>query len=212
MMEFLRKYWQDIGGIVGLVVCMGLFFFHQQMQEISVILWLSFVAILFHQFEEYRWPGYFPGIFYVVMFKSTNPDKYPLNRHSAMIINLLIAYGFYLLPLFFVDQIWLGLAPVLMGFFQLIWHGIIANVKIKGIYNPGLLAVVFLHIPIGVWYINYITVHNLATASDWILGIVYFVMATYILIIKGNLWLKDEKTTFSFDQKQLGPYRSNKIR
>ena len=205
-MNYLRKYWQDIGGIVALVVCIGLLIIHQNMQEIEVILWLSFVAILVHQFEEYRWPGYFPGVFNIVMFKSSNPDKYPLNGQSAMVINVLIAYGFYLLPIFFTDQIWLGLAPVLMGFFQLIWHGMFANMKIKGIYNPGLFAVLLLHVPIGTWYIKYIISHGLVTSTDWILGIVYFVIATYILIVKGNMWMKDEKTKFSFTKKQLGPY------
>ncbi|WP_378956138.1 HXXEE domain-containing protein [Pelosinus sp. sgz500959] len=205
-MNYLRKYWQDIGGIVALVVCIGLLIIHQNMQEIEVILCLSFVAILVHQFEEYRWPGYFPGIFNVVIFKSSNPDKYPLNSQSAMVINILIAYGFYLLPIFFIDQIWLGLAPVFMGFFQLIWHGLFANMKIKGIYNPGLFAVLLLHVPIGTWYINYIIAHGLVTATDWILGSVYFVIATYILIVKGNIWMKDEKSKFSFTKKQLGSY------
>lgn len=206
-MNYLRHYWQDIGGIVGVVVCIGLFFQYQHIQELQVILWLSFVAILFHQFEEYRWPGYFPGVFNIVIFKSENPDKYPLNSHSAMVINILIAYGFYLLPIFFIDQIWIGLAPIFMGFFQLVWHGVFANFKIKGIYNPGLFAVMFLHIPIGAWYINYIMVHNLVTVYDWILGIAYFAVATYVLIIKGNMWMKNEKSIYGFNQKQLGPYR-----
>ncbi|EIW18743.1 MULTISPECIES: HXXEE domain-containing protein [Pelosinus] len=205
-MNYLRKYWQDIGGIVALAVCIGLLIFHPNMQEINVILWLSFVAILVHQFEEYRWPGFFPGIFNIVIFKSSIPDKYPLNGQSAMVINGLIAYGFYLLPIFFTDQIWLGLAPVLMGFFQLIWHGLFANIKIKGIYNPGLLAVLLLHVPIGTWYINYITMHGLVTAIDWMLGITYFAVATYILIVKDNMWMKDEQSKFSFTKKQLGPY------
>jgi hypothetical protein len=207
-MNYLRQYWQDIGGIVGVGICVVLFFQYQHMQELQVILWLSFVAILFHQFEEYRWPGYFAGLFNIVIFKSANPDKYPLNSQSAMVINILIAYGFYFLPIFFIDQVWMGLAPIFMGFFQFIWHGVFANLKIKKIYNPGLLAVVLLHMPIGGWYINYITVHNLATSYDWILGIAYFVVATYVLIVKGNMWMKDEKSIYSFTQKQLGPYRS----
>jgi hypothetical protein len=205
-MDFLRKYWQDIGGIVALVVSAALFINQQNMQEIRIILWLSFVAILVHQFEEYRWPGYFPGIFNIVIFKSAIPDRYPLNSQSAMVINLLIAYVFYLVPVFFIDLIWLGLAPIFMGFFQLIWHGVFANRKAKTMYNPGLFAVLFLHIPIGCWYINYILSHGLATTSDWILGIAYFIVATYILIIKGNMWMKNEKSKFNFTKKQLGPY------
>lgn len=205
-MNFLRKYWQDIGGIVALVVCIYLFSEQQNITELRRILWLSFVAILIHQFEEYRWPGYFPGIFNIVIFKSAIPERYPLNSQSAMVINMLIAYIFYLVPVFFIDKIWLGLAPILMGFFQFIWHGIFANKKASTIYNPGLFAVLFLHIPIGYWYINYIVSQDLVTVTDWILGIVYFVIATYIFIVKGNMWMKSQKSNFSFTKKQLGPY------
>ncbi|MDP9679044.1 hypothetical protein J2W97_005103 [Paenibacillus jamilae] len=116
-MEFLRKYWQDAGGIIGVAVCIVLLMNSAILSDLSGKLWLSFVAILFHQFEEYRWPGYFAGLFNNVLFKSEAPDHYPLNTQSAMIINVAIAYVFYLLPVWFPHVIWLGLAPVLMGFF-----------------------------------------------------------------------------------------------
>lgn len=101
------------------------------LSDITGMLWLSFVAILFHQFEEYRWPGYFAGLFNNVMFKSDTPDHYPLNTQSAMIINVAIAYVFYLLPVWFPQVVWLGLAPIFMGFFQVVWHGIVVNIKAK---------------------------------------------------------------------------------
>lgn len=97
-MNFLRKYWQDAGAIIGVVVCIVLLMNPAILSDITGMLWLSFVAILFHQFEEYRWPGYFAGLFNNVMFKSDTPDHYPLNTQSAMIINVAIAYVFYLLP------------------------------------------------------------------------------------------------------------------
>ncbi|RAP18995.1 hypothetical protein C2W64_04316 [Brevibacillus laterosporus] len=205
-MDFIRKYWQDLGVVVALVVGIYLYMDWQAISEIRAILWLSFVAILFHQFEEYRWPGYFGGLFNVLIFKSEYPKRYPLNPQSAMIINIVIAYVFYLLPVIFPDIIWLGLAPILMGFFQLIWHGIFANIKAKTLYNPGLFAVVSLHIPVGGWYIYHIITHKLATTTDWVVGTIYFIIAVYVLIIKGNMWLKDKQSRYSFSKKQMGPY------
>ncbi|KKO54911.1 HXXEE domain-containing protein [Paenibacillus sp. DMB20] len=205
-MNFLRKHWQDAGIAVGIAVCIYLLMNPVTLSGITGILWLSFVAMLVHQFEEYRWPGYFAGLFNAAIFKSETPDKYPLNKQSAMIINLIIAYVFYLLPVLFPYAIWLGLAPVLMGFFQVVWHGIFANVRAKTVYNPGLFAAVFLHVPIGIWYISYIVSHELATASDWVWGTIYFAVAVYVLIIQGNLWLKNKNTPYSFSKKQLGPY------
>ncbi|WP_028544297.1 HXXEE domain-containing protein [Paenibacillus taiwanensis] len=210
-MNFLRKYWSDLGMLIGVIVCVSLGVYGNSMSELSILLWLSFVAILVHQYEEYRWPGYFAGLFNVVIFKSDRPDRYPLNTQSAMIINLIIAYVFYLLPVFFPNVIWLALAPIFMGFFQFIWHGIFANMKTKTIYNPGLFAVVTLHLPIGGWYIYHIVTYQLVNTLDWILGTIYFFVAVYILIIKGNMWLKDKNSQHSFSDKQLGPYKSKTI-
>ncbi|PGD75970.1 HXXEE domain-containing protein, partial [Bacillus wiedmannii] len=116
MISFFRKHWCDVGLVMAIVALGYLVANFGKMSEIKVLLALSFVAILVHQFEEYRWPGYFAGLFNVVIFKSDIPDRYPLNTQSAMVINILIAYVFYLLPFFFPNIIWLGLAPILMGF------------------------------------------------------------------------------------------------
>ncbi|MEC0171312.1 HXXEE domain-containing protein [Paenibacillus graminis] len=205
-MNILRKYWPDLGMLVAAATGIGIVLNHRSMSELSMILWLSFIAILVHQFEEYRWPGYFGGLFNIVIFKSEQPKHYPLNPQSAMIINLIIAYVFYLLPVFFPDIIWLALAPIFMGFFQFIWHGIFANIKAKTWYNPGLFAVLVFHFPIGGWYLYYIVTHHLASTTDWIIGSVYFVIAVYLLIIKGNMWLKDIDSPFDFSDKQMGPY------
>ncbi|MGD8190712.1 HXXEE domain-containing protein [Brevibacillus ginsengisoli] len=205
-MNFLRKYWQDLGLLVAVGIGVYLYVEWGAISEIRRLLWLSFIAILVHQFEEYRWPGYFGGLFNGLIFNSKHPERYPLNTQSAMIINLVIAYLFYLLPVFFPAVIWLGLAPIFMGFFQFFWHGIFANRKAKTIYNPGLFAVVFLHLPIGGWYINRIVSLGLVTTMDWILGTIYFIVAVYILIVKGNMWLKDKNSRYAFSRQQLGPY------
>ncbi|OMF39176.1 MULTISPECIES: HXXEE domain-containing protein [Paenibacillus] len=205
-MDFLRKYWQDAGAIIGVVVCIVLLMNPAILLDITGMLWLSFVAILFHQFEEYRWPGYFAGLFNNVMFKSDTPDHYPLNTQSAMIINVAIAYVFYLLPVWFPQVVWLGLAPVFMGFFQVVWHGIVVNIKAKTLYNPGLITALFLHVPVGIWYIHEIVKQDIPTAIDWIAGTIYFVFAVYIFIIKGNIWLKKSDSPYSFSKQQLGAY------
>ncbi|NQX64766.1 HXXEE domain-containing protein [Paenibacillus alba] len=207
-MNLLRKYWQDLGFAVGLLVCFYLMFNLESLPQLQVILWLSFVAILLHQFEEYRWPGYFAGLFNQVIFKSEWPERYPLNKQSAMMINLIIAYVFYLLPLLFPSIVWLGLAPIMMGFFQVIWHGVFANLKAKSLYNPGLFSSLFLHVPIGIWYLSYMNKHSLINPTDWIVGMIYFIVAVYILIVKGNMWLRNKNSLHSFSKKQLGSYHN----
>lgn len=99
-MNMLRKYWPDLGMLVAAVTAIGIVMNLRSMSELSMILWLSFIAILVHQFEEYRWPGYFGGLFNIVIFKSEQPTRYPLNPQSAMVINLVIAYVFIFCPSF----------------------------------------------------------------------------------------------------------------
>lgn len=142
-MNMVRKHWQDFGLLLGVGVSLYVLLNWGMIWELRGIVGFSFVSILIHQFEEYRWPGTFGGLFNIAIFKSARPDHYPLNPHSAMIINLLIAYIFYLLPVLFPTVIWLGLAPVFMGFFQIVWHGVFANLKIRSFYNPGLFTAIF---------------------------------------------------------------------
>jgi Protein of unknown function with HXXEE motif len=92
-----------------------------------------------------------------VLQPSDHPDRYPLNQNSAMVVNVLAAYGFYLIPVFFPNAYWLGIAPTLFGFGQFIVHGIVTPRKLGSFYSPGLGAVVFLHIPIGVAYLLHIS-------------------------------------------------------
>lgn len=209
-MRILRNNWQDFGLIIAFVVCIVLVMNWGIIPQMNSILWLSFVAILLHQFEEYRWPGYFPGVFNLALFKSHSPDNYPLNKQSAMIINVVIAYIFYLIPIFFPSIIWLGMAPVLMGFFQIIFHGIIINVRAKSIYNPGLASALFVHLSVGIWYINYVYEQHLITLSDWIWSTLYFAIAVYIFIVKGNLWLKNKNSIHKFSPNQLSSIFNNK--
>jgi len=172
-MKFFRRHWYDIGGIVAIGAIACLVIFWNQMDTLVRLQLMSFIAILVHQYEEYGFPGGEPAIMNMALQNSDIPDHYPLNQNSAMVTNVLATYIVYLLPVFLPHVIWLGLAPMLMGMAQFIVHGIATNIKLKSIYNPGLGAVVFLHFPIGIYYIWYITSNGLAQGTDWLLGVVY---------------------------------------
>ena len=175
-MKFFRRHWYDLGGIVALGATVYLVIFWNQLETLVRLNLMSFIAILVHQFEEYRLPGGEPAIMNMALQNSDIPDRYPLNQNSAMITNVLVTYVVYLLPVFLPNVIWLGLAPILMGMLQFIVHGVMTNIKLKSFYNPGLGAVVFLHFPIGIYYIWYVTTTGLAQGTDWLLGIVYLAL------------------------------------
>lgn len=204
ILKFICRHWYNIGLTVAVAAAAVL---AACWQDISVLLRLntiSFIAMLVHQFEEYGFPGGEPMIMNRALQGSDIPDRYPLNQFSAMFTNVFFTYVIYLLPILFPNVIWLGIAPMLMGMMQFMVHGIMTNIKMKSIYNPGLGAVVFLHIPVGVSYIRYITVSQLATGATWAIGIIYTLVSTgFVLGYLTYIGLSDRNTKWSFDDAEL---------
>jgi len=154
-MNFLRRHWYDGGAVIAVCTILWLIFQWRDIGVLQRLLLLNFAVLLVHQYEEYGFPGGEPAIMNMVLQPSSIPDRYPLNQNSAMVINLAAAYGFYLLPVFFPTIIWFGFAPVLFGVLQFVIHGVVTNVKLKSIYNPGLAAVMLGHIPVAAYYVYY---------------------------------------------------------
>ena len=204
-LKFLRRHWHDIGLFSAMVAGVYLIFAWNELVLLQKLLLLNFIAVLLHQFEEYSWPGGFPAVANMVLMRSAKPDRYPLNQNSSMVANLIFAYGFYLLPVFFPNVIWLGLAPVLIGLtMQFIGHVIYVNMKLRSFYSPGAAATVFGHIPIGVIYIYYILANNIVNLWGWLLAVVYMTVFFFLnfFIIEQKL-LGDKNSPYPFDQDEM---------
>jgi hypothetical protein len=203
-MKLLRRHWYNIGGIVALATLACTAIWWRQMNRSSLLLLLNFAAILIHQFEEYGWPGGESAILNMVLQPSDDPDRFPLNQNSAMLINTLAAYGFYLVPVFFPDAYWLGIAPTLFGFGQFVIHGIVTPKKFGAFYNPGLAAVVFLHIPIGVFYLLHISTLGAVNATDWITAIAYALIFIFVTLKKMTYtWLASIDSPYPFEIEEM---------
>ncbi|MBX7108088.1 MAG: HXXEE domain-containing protein [Chitinophagales bacterium] len=203
-MKTVRRHWYNIGGIAGLISIGTLIYAWNDMVVLQRLLFMNFIALLIHQYEEYGFPGGEPAIMNMVIQPSDTPDRYPLNQNSAMIINVLAAYFFYLIPVFFPDMIWLGIAPTLFGFGQFIIHGIVTPKKLGQFYNPGLGAVILLHFPIGGLIIYQIISNHLSTSVDWIVGVVYMFAFTFITLMKMTYtWLSDKNSPYIFPAEEM---------
>jgi hypothetical protein len=204
-LKFLRRHWHDIGLFAAVVAGAYLIIAWNEIVLLQKLLLLNFIAVLLHQFEEYSWPGGFPAVANMVLMRSGKPDRYPLNQNSSMVANLIFAYGFYLLPVFFPNVIWLGLAPVLVGLtMQFIGHGIYVNIKLRSFYSPGVAATVFGHVPIGVIYKYYIVTNNMVDLWGWLLAVVYMTAFFFLnfFIIEQKL-LGDKNSPYPFDQDEM---------
>ncbi len=165
-MKFLLKNWYNINGIIGIITIIVAAIFWNEMNFLQGLAILNFGVLNLHVFEEFRFPGGFP-MFANTMFamkNSPHPDRYPLNRVSALLTNWVTAFVLYVPPIIWPNAIWFGLAPILFGgAAQLLMHGIYNNILLKRFYNAGLCTVVFGHVPIMIVYIHYIITHNMVT-------------------------------------------------
>ncbi|MEZ4519645.1 MAG: HXXEE domain-containing protein [Chloroflexota bacterium] len=204
--SYIRN-WYYIGGILFVALSFIVGFFGEVFNPLSRILTLSFMALLVHQFEEYALPGGFPAVFNIAwMGEKEYADRYPLNRQSSFIVNVVGGYPFYILAILFPNLIWLGLAQVLFGMLQFVIHGIVINMKMKSWYNPGLASVVFLHWPIGIYYIWYVYAHDLIQPWYWLAGIGLALLAAMVLILLPIQLLKDENSEYAFSAEEMARF------
>jgi len=202
-MNFIRRNWYNIGLVVAIGTTLYLAFAWHNMTILQILLLSNFVAVLIHQFEEYRFPGGFPAIVNMAILPSSTPNRYPFNQRSAMVTNLLGAYGFYLIPVFFPTVIWLGLAPMLLGIAQFFAHGIMINIRLRTLYSPGLGGSVLLLL-IGIYYIYYIHITGIASVWDWVIGPAYAALLAFIFFNRvSTVWLADKNSPYVFSEAEM---------
>ncbi len=203
-MNYLRNHWYDLGIVPALGV--GLFLLITNLTGLSLLLWISLVSLFLHQFEEYRYPGYFPGVVNAVLFSSKQPDRYPLNCNTALIVNVGIGWVFYFLAAVFTGTaLWLGIATILVSVGNIVAHTFIFNIKGKTVYNPGMLTADILFIPISIYFFYFVIHNGLVTPLDWTAGIILGIVLNYIGVLKVIDWLKDENTRYIFPKRCLIP-------
>lgn len=203
-LNYYLKNWYYFGAILFVILAYLIAFFGDIISPLQKILTLSFMALLVHQFEEYAYPGGFPAIFNRGMLGEKEvPNRYPLNQKSCLLANVIGGYTFYISAIIFSNQIWLGITQILFGMAQFLIHGIVINVKMKTFYNPGLAAVVFLHWPIGIYYIWYIITNGLGQPLDWIVGIGCTPIAAILIIALPVILLKDKKSKYTYSKEEM---------
>ena len=209
-MNILRRHWFDLGMVLalGIIFYLGL----NHLDTLTLLLWINLLSLFIHQFEEYRYPGGFPRMMNTVMFASDQPDRYPLNANTALIINLGVGWLFYSLAVLFGERlIWLAIAVILVSTGNFIAHTFLFNIKGKTRYFPGMVSAILLFLPISVYFFFLVIKGNLATPLDWVLGFVLGIALNYVGIIKMIDWLKNKNTIYIFqDQTNSTPSNMNK--
>lgn len=212
MIKIWRKNWYWFGGILFVALSFFMGLLGSNFSRIQVILIYSFMAMLIHQFEEYAFPGGFPGITNIVVSgEKKAPERYPFNANQCWISNVFLTYTFYIVPVFFPNVIWLGLAQVIAGMLQLFTHGIMINARLKSPYNPGLGATVFLQLPIGIYYIWYVSTNNLANGWIYVFGIIGAFVALGILFLLPTRLMRSRESEYPFAEEEMYGFAKEKV-
>jgi len=201
-----RKQWPRIGAVLAMALGGTAALSSRKLTKLQLLSLANFIALLVHQYEEYQDPGWFPGQFNGGLFKSDTPQNYPLNTHSAMCINTVVGYPFYIAPILAPKVKWLGLGPVLFGMGQAVGHGIIFPRMAGDKYSPGFLASILLHVPIGITYIRVLREGGQLTGSDWRKGVAYQVAIAALGVAAPNALLRDRHSPYAFTDAQVGPH------
>jgi hypothetical protein len=201
-----RRQWPRIGGVLGMALGGATTLTARYMSRPQLLSALNLGALFVHQYEEYVDPGWFPGQFNHGLFKSDQPRNYPLSPDTALCVNTAFAYPFYIAPVVFPKNKWLGLAPALFGISQAVTHGVIFPRVAGDKYSPGFLASIFLHVPLGVSYIRALNADGGLPRADIAKGVAYTVAFAAVGVAGPNLVGKNRNNPHAFTEAQMGPH------
>jgi len=212
-MRWYVRHFYDVGiGAALVALTWGVL---AELDTLQQILLLSFAVLCLHEFEEYGWPGGFPSYMNRVMFPKIAgrlhiepgpTDRYILSQFNSTWVNVVAAYPFYIVPIFFPHLIWLGLAPILFNVMEVLLHAIVAPIASKSPYNPGLLSCLPWLI-LTIWYIAEITSNDLASGSDWLWAVLYLLAWVIIALPIGTfVLLSDRNSRYPFDSAELSRF------
>lgn len=205
-MDFLRKHWYDLGGLFTIITVISLLYFHSEMTNYQLFIWLNLISLFLHQLEEYRIIGTFPGMANRALFKSDMPDRFPLNTNSSFLINVCFGWTVYLLAAIVSEHaIWLGLATIIVSVGNIVGHTFLFNIKGKTFYNAGLVTSWLCFVPCSYFFFKIVHSENLITSFDYLIGIPLGIAFTIFGILKPMTWFADKNTNYIFEQRNLLP-------
>ena len=200
----MRNHWHDVGVVFAVGIGAVALSTRTEISSYQFVMLLNLVALLLHQFEEYRLPGTFPGMVNRVMYRSTAPDRYPLNTNTALIVNVFVGWTLYVLPIAVGERaVWLGITAMTVSVGNIIAHTILFPVKGRMLYNAGLATCWLCFVPCVFLLVDGMNRDYVTTLTDVIIGVVVGTVVNVVGVVKPITWLASTDTTFVFTQQQV---------
>jgi hypothetical protein len=202
-MRFMDRHWFDVGGVLGVLLAAWLIAAGPSMSPLALVLWISLLTLFAHQVEEWRWPGWFPGMLNVVLFRSKDPWRYPLNPRSGLVVNVAVGWVSYLLAALLAEgALWLALATILVSVGNSVLHLIVIPIRRRMAYNPGMATSLLCFVPVTVWF--FIVAWPMMTLLDFVLGSIVGVVLNAGGVI-GLIRIMANPDAAPFEPRQVEP-------
>ncbi|MBK9511452.1 MAG: HXXEE domain-containing protein [Cytophagaceae bacterium] len=174
-MDIVKKYWSNFGGLMACFILINIALSDHSFLEINSLIWLNFTAMLVHQFEEYSYPGQFPKFYNETLLKSNKILKYPLTTNGILLVNVGLAWTFYIISGILGDSAyWFALGLALISLSNGMLHTFMFFYLKR--YNPGLITSLVIFIPFG-FYLIY-RIQPFLTQEDILSGIIIFIFGS----------------------------------
>lgn len=206
-LQFYSRYWAAIGGLVfvGLAFLLGI----QGdsiplLQRLSIMLYMS---LLFHQFEEYIFPGGFPVANNTALFgEKKEPHLYPLNQLSALTVNVLCAYPLYIIGIVVYEHLWYVVFLSYFTMLQVLMHCLKINISLRSWYSPGCLSALFVMLPIGSYTLWYLANNYNMPHYYWWAPALSFPVIAVVTILLPIVIFRSRDTKFGFAQHEADDF------
>ena len=170
------------------------------LQRLTILLYMS---LLFHQFEEYVFPGGFAVANNIALFgEKKDVTKYPLNEMSALTVNVFCAYPLYIVGIFLYKYQWY---PIFLAYFsmaQVLMHCVKMNKSLRSWYCPGCLSALCVMLPTGIYTLWFIATNYELSHYYWWAPILAFPVIALLTILLPIQIFKNRNTPYSFPQHQ----------
>ena len=178
-MNWFNKNWAKMGGLIAIAIIFILLL-NLSFTEIKSLLWVHFVFLLFHQFEEYVYPGKFKEFYNENILATNKITSFPLNDKGIILVNVILGWTAYFLSAILGENfIWFAIGLLGVTILNGIMHTIMFIVKRK--YNPGFITGFFLFIPFGLFLI--LKLIESETLENIIYGMIVFVVGIVLIPI-----------------------------
>ncbi|MDO4899521.1 HXXEE domain-containing protein [Actinomyces sp.] len=167
----------------------------------------SAMVLLLHFFEEFGFPGGFPlmGIKVLMGSEEMDSSKWDCNNLSSMYGNWGFLLLVYITPIILPGPRPLVLAAMLFNIAEIIMHLVVFNVRLRTVYNPGIVTAVLGLTPITIIYFTRIFDPTLFECYDWAIAVAWLVAAFWLCFRSPIYWGLGRKLGFALtDQSAYG--------